>query len=73
MQKSRVPDISDDISATRLSAGDPWAFRPTLAGGLVLSSIVANRLLLLFLNSVLPATGQGNSDAAAPPGQAGAA
>jgi hypothetical protein len=39
MQKSRVPDISDDISATRLSAGDPWAFRPTLADGLVLSSI----------------------------------
>jgi hypothetical protein len=31
--------VSCDISATRLSQGDPWAFRPTLADGLVLSSI----------------------------------
>jgi hypothetical protein len=26
-----------DISASRLSHGDPWAFRPTLTNGLVLS------------------------------------
>jgi hypothetical protein len=26
-----------DISASRLSPGDPWAFRPTLTNGLVLS------------------------------------
>ena len=26
-----------DISASRLSHGDPWAFRPILANGLVLS------------------------------------
>jgi hypothetical protein len=29
----------EDISATRLSRGDPWAFRPILANGLVLSFI----------------------------------
>src|SRR4051812_32923454 len=29
----------EDISATRLSRGDPWAFRPILANGLVLSCI----------------------------------
>jgi hypothetical protein len=38
-KKSRAPHIFDDISVTRLSLGDPWAFRPTLADGLVLSSI----------------------------------
>jgi len=30
------------ISATRLSRGDPWAFRPTLADGLVLSLPAVN-------------------------------
>jgi hypothetical protein len=37
-KKSRDAEISD-ISASRLSRGDPWAFRPTLANGLVLSCI----------------------------------
>jgi hypothetical protein len=37
-KKSRVAAITNlDSSATRLSHKDPWAFRPTLAGGLVLS------------------------------------
>jgi hypothetical protein len=39
-KNSRVPHIGYDISATRLSQGDPWAFRPILANGLVLSSIL---------------------------------
>src|SRR6185369_14066023 len=29
-----------DISAARLSTGDPWVFRPILTDGLVLSSIL---------------------------------
>ena len=36
-----------DSSATRLSHKDPWAFRPTLADGLVLS--LPSVLLLQFL------------------------
>jgi len=35
-KKSRVAGIYE-ISATRLSARDPWAFRPILANGLVVS------------------------------------
>jgi len=47
-KKSRAPHILDDISVTRLSAGDPWAFRPTLAGSLVLSSIAVATTLIRF-------------------------
>jgi hypothetical protein len=42
-----------DISATRLSLGDPWAFRPTLADGLVLSSIDKNMCFTTGLSTYL--------------------
>lgn len=36
-----------DSSATRLSSRDPWAFRPSFAGGLVLSHITGSFFRLL--------------------------
>jgi len=37
-QKKEPGPNREGISATRLSRGDPWAFRPILADGLALSS-----------------------------------
>jgi hypothetical protein len=54
-RKKPGPNISKDISATRLSSGDPEVFRPILADGLVLSAIC------LFLYVIRELSGNVNS------------